>query len=247
MRDDRCGAARCRVTRVILPSPSNDRRRAFSRALPCVLLLLVLTQLAGASYAWAHATVRPGASRPADLQIYTLTVPNERRVDTDAVSLKVPAGINFLLVRPAPGWTARLEKSGDLITVVRWSGGRIPPDFYDQLQFIARNPVREGTLVWKVLQRYADGRLVRWVGTPGSDTPASQTKLSEQAVPQDIVSVHGEKLSASLPAPTPTANGSTEKSDDDSDVPLILAIVALAAGLGALGLVLLGRRNKRAA
>ena len=47
-------------------------------------------------------------------------------------------------MRKAPGWNVRLQREGDRVAVVRWSGNRIPPNQYDSFQFIARNPVERG-------------------------------------------------------------------------------------------------------
>ena len=40
--------------------------------------------------AFGHAVVQPSASRPAEQQVYTLTVPSERSSDVVSVSLQVP-------------------------------------------------------------------------------------------------------------------------------------------------------------
>ena len=116
---------------------------------------------------------------------------------SNGVAVQVPEGIDFALVDDTPGWRVKLERSGGRIAVVRWSGGTIEPDFYESLQFIARNPVQEGTITWKVIQDYEDGTKVRWIGAAGSDTPASSTRISESAEPTDVVTVHGETAAAS--------------------------------------------------
>ena len=66
------------------------------------------------------------------------------------------------------------------------AGNRIPPDQYDSFQFIARNPVREGELEWKVIQRYTDAT-DRWIGPPDSENPAARTTISETATPVDAI------------------------------------------------------------
>jgi uncharacterized protein YcnI len=222
--------------------------RALRRALLACFVALVGALWAVPGQASGHATVRPGESRPADLQEYTLTVPNERESDTTEVALQVPDDIDFLLVDEAPGWRVRLEREGDRVAVVRWTGGTIAPDFYERLQFIARNPVREGVLEWKVNQRYQDGTTVRWIGAPGSDTPASRVQISESAAPQDVVSVHGDGEAASGSAQgdggaeTPAAAAET-KVDERDELALIIAIVAAATALVACFLAVRSRRR----
>ena len=102
------------------------------------------------------------------------------------MALQVPPDVESLLVREAPGWKVRLQKEGDRIAVVRWSGNRIPPNRYDSFQFIARNPVREGELQWKVIQQYTDAT-DRWIGPPDSESPAARTRISESATPVDAI------------------------------------------------------------
>lgn len=219
--------------------------RALRRALPAPLAVVAVA--AAAAPAFGHAVVQPSASRPAEQQIYTLTVPSERSSDVVSVALQVPADVESLIVREAPGWNVRLEREGDRIAVVRWSGNRIPPNQYDSFQFIARNPVRQGTLVWKVIQRYTDAT-DRWIGPPDSESPAARTNITESATPVDAINTEEGTPAAEQ------AGGSSEGApaaqtggggDGDSDtLPVVLAIVALVAGLAALALVLTGRRQR---
>ncbi len=189
--------------------------------------------------AFGHATVQPASSRPADLQIYTLTVPNEREVATDSVALQIPEGIEFVLKKNAPGWKVKLERRGDRVATLRWTGGTVPPDSYDSLQFIARNPVREGAIVWKVVQRYSDGETARWIGPAGSESPASRTRITESATREDVVSVHGEEVASAAPPQAPRS----QSSGDDDDLPIILALVAIGIALVALAAPYLARRD----
>jgi len=212
------------------------RRR--SRAAQVLTAAVVLGALA-APGASAHVTVQPTASRPADLQRYRVIVPNEESTgSTTGVDVQVPRGITFVLAESVSGWRAQLVRNGGTITQLRWRGGRVPPGGYAELRFIARNPARVGALQWKALQRYDDGDVVRWIGAAGSEQPAAVTTLSEDAVPVDVVSTHGEKT-APDGAPAPAA----ATADDGRDgLTLGLAIAGLALGAAALGLTLVRRR-----
>jgi len=46
--------------------------------------------------------------------------------------------------------------------------------------FRGRVPTTETTLVWKVIQTYRDGSVVRWTGEPGEEE-ASETKVTPAA------------------------------------------------------------------
>ena len=190
--------------------------------------------------------MQPSASRPAEQQVYTLTVPSERSSDVVSVSLQVPAEVESLIVREAPGWNVRLQKEGDRVAVVRWSGNRIPPGQYDSFQFIARNPVQQGTLEWKVIQQYTNAT-DRWIGPPDSENPAARTTITESATPVDAINTEsGTTPTEGGGAPgNTTAAATTGGGDEDSDaLPLILSIAALVAGLAALTLTLVGRRRR---
>jgi uncharacterized protein YcnI len=202
---------------------------------------------AGSPSAFGHAVVQPSASRPAEQQVYTLTVPSERSSDVVSVSLQVPAEVESLIVSKAPGWNVRLQKQGDRVAVVRWTGNRIPPSQYDSFQFIARNPVKQGTLAWKVIQQYTDAT-DRWIGPPDSETPAARTTITESATPVDAINTES---GAATPAAANAGGGTAAAAetgggeDEDSDaVPLILGIAGLVAGLAALTLTLAGRRRR---
>ena len=62
--------------------------------------------------------------------------------------------------------------------MIRWTGSA-PPDQFAEFRLIARNPILEGELVWRITQTYANGETVRWIGPPGSDYPASITEAQQ--------------------------------------------------------------------
>lgn len=183
----------------------------------------------------AHVTLQPTAGRAADLQRYRVVVPNERESQaTTGVDLRMPPGITFALVESVAGWRAQVVKRGSTVAELRWRGGRVPPDAYAELHFIARNPVRTGTITWKALQRYDDGSVVRWIGSPSSEQPAPVTRLSETATPVDVVSTHGEAATGGAGAPA----AARESADGRDALTLAIAIVAAVLAAAALGLQL---------
>jgi uncharacterized protein YcnI len=220
------------------PSPTTS---TLERALPAALAALALCAFAPAAY--GHAVVQPTASRPAEQQIYTLTVPNERDSDVVSVALQVPPDIDSVLVEEKPGWDVRVEREGDRVAVVRWSGGQIAGDQYDAFRFIARNPVRAGELEWKVIQRYTDAT-DRWIGPPDSEQPAARTQLSESATPVDAINTEEAGAASQEAADEPTASTGDGGGDGDSNtVPIVIGVVALVAALAALGVALASRRR----
>ena len=215
------------------------------RAIVATILAIAAGALAPA--AAAHAIVLPFSSRPADLQLYTVVVPTETDAPTTEVALKVPEGIDFLLVKETPGWEVKIERANDRIDVIRWLGSS-PPDQFAEFRLIARNPILEGDLPWRITQTYGNGETVRWIGPEGSEFPASVTTLTESAEPvdvatglnggADVTSSSGESSEASG-APTDTEAGG----DSSDNVARAGAGVAVLLGLAALGGMLIGRRR----
>jgi uncharacterized protein YcnI len=213
------------------------RRRLGARVVTAAVALGALV----APGAAAHVTVQPTASRPADLQRYRVIVPNEESTrSTTGVDLRMPPGITFALVEAASGWKVKIVRDGGEVSELRWSGGRVPPGGYAELRFIARNPVRVGPIAWKALQRYSGGEVVRWIGSARSDTPSPVTTLSEDAVPVDVVSTHGERLPAAAAAGATARASAGDAGDGRDGLTLGLAIAGALLGASALGLQLAG-------
>jgi uncharacterized protein YcnI len=221
---------------------SDDRRRALRRALPAVAAMSGVL-MALAPQASGHAVIQPTASRPAEQQIYTLTIPSERGTDVTSVSLQVPADIDSLLVEKKPGWRTVLQREGDRIAVVRWTGGRIAAGEYDTFQFIARNPVQAGELEWKVIQKYTDAT-DRWIGPPDSEQPAPRTTITEQATPQNVINTEeGTVKTEETGATTPASQTDGGGDGDSNTLPIVLGAAALLVALAALGLAFANRRR----
>ncbi len=181
-----------------------------------------------AAPAAAHVTISPTSSRPADLQQYRLLVPNEETDrDTIGIDVELPPGVDAALAQSVAGWRAQVVRRDDQPRVIRYRGGRIPPDGYGVFHIIVRNPVQTGAVTFKTLQRYSGGEVVRWIGTPDSDEPSPRVTLSESAAPVDVVSTHGGDTPT---AAQPRASAAAGSEDDDGPaLPLAIAALAIAA------------------
>jgi periplasmic copper chaperone A len=128
-------------------------------------LLLVLLVPAVAS---AHVTVLPESSRPGQTADLTFRVPNERDdAATVQVDVFLPKGVPAKVSSPE-GWTQVVLPTGE----VRWTAGEgtaINPgrteDFKVRLGPLPNAP----EIVFKALQHYADGQVVRWIQAPTED------------------------------------------------------------------------------
>jgi uncharacterized protein YcnI len=144
---------------------------------PIIALLLIFLI---APIAEAHVTVRPGESSTNAWEKYSVRVPVEKDINTTKIELKVPNGINLVSVMPVDNWDYKFEKDeNDITTSVTWTAKNdgIKPNEFIEFYFIASNPSEPGEFSWEAFQTYEDGSVVEWTGAPGTDEPASVTKV----------------------------------------------------------------------
>ena len=179
-----------------------------------------------ATPASAHIQVRPAQAAPLDPTLWTMLVPNERNAATTRIQLKVPQGVVPFSFEDAPGWRRTLTYAPDKsIDTIVWRG-RLPTQGLASFTFLATTPDREGQLAWKALQTYADGQIVRWIGPPDAEEPASTTTVSKAISRQNAGGEAADAGGASSPQP--------DAGDSDDVLPIALAAAALLLALLAL-------------
>jgi len=97
---------------------------------------------------------------------------------TVAISVELPPGI--VVAKPAakPGWTLEIERERlarpvvnegheltERVRLVRWTGGHLPDDEYDEFSLMVRLPAQQGPLYFPVTQRCEKGETA-WVERP---------------------------------------------------------------------------------
>lgn len=201
------------------PTPPSARAltRVGTVALASLAMLVVL-----ASGALAHVTVEADNPAPGAFTKYTVRVPNESdTAATAAIEVQFPDGFEPDLVKPVAAWDITIADG--VLTV---EAGRIPPGQFQEFEFTARNPETATVLTFPVVQTYDDGEEARWVGEPGTDSPAPQVEIVASG-PEDVQSA------TSAPAAAPTEATDDAGSDHDAG-PGGLTIVALAVAAVAL-------------
>jgi len=201
--------------------------------------------LALAAPASAHVTVNPNTATPGSYSKVTFRVPNEKdSANTTKLEVNLPADhpIASVSVKPLPGWTAVTEKNklatpiksddGDIteaVTKITWTAdanSAIKPGQFQEFD-VSLGPLPEsGQLIFKALQTYSDGDVVRWIDEPTTggtepDHPAPVLKLAAATAP-------------AAPAAPAATTGSTK-----SDGPDAFGLAGFVAGLLALILALL--------
>lgn len=194
-----------------------------------------------AAPAAAHVQVRPTLAAPGDPVLWTVLVPSEDVTGTRQVELAVPKDVLPFSFEDAAGWTRRLRMSADgAVRSIVWRG-RTRADGLATFRFLASTPEREGAIAWKAIQTYRDGAVVRWIGSAGSDHPASITSISRSATRENA---GGERDAEAATAAAGTAQPAPADAHADEAGPDWLARgLALAALLAAAAVAITARRR----
>lgn len=239
------------------------RRRA------AVVGAVALAGLAIAGTASAHVTVSPTSLPQGATAELTFKVPNEEsKANTVELQLQIPTDhpIAQVLAKPVPGWTitehtVTLAKplttdDGTFTTAVDeidWTGGSIPPGEYQDFQ-ISVDPLPSDTtqLVFKAVQTYSDGDVVRWIDLSSSAnpdpehpapvltlTPVSAGAGSSDAAPAATAGSGGSAADAA------SASSTTSSSSNTLGIAgLVLGAIGTVCGAAALVFARRSRRNE---
>jgi uncharacterized protein len=125
--------------------------------------VLVVLLVAPAS-ALGHVTILPETSRPGQSGEFRFRVQNER-TDSATVKLEVfiPDGVP-VEAEPVKGVTVSRISGG-----LQWSGFSLPPGRTEEYKVKLGPLPDQGRLVFKALQYYEDGQVVRWIQEPTDD------------------------------------------------------------------------------
>ncbi|MDQ1009076.1 uncharacterized protein YcnI [Streptomyces sp. V4I23] len=235
-------------------------RHLMGRCLSAATVAGAAVVLLAASGASAHVSVDPGTAEPGGFTKEAFRVPNERDdASTVQVEVAFPTDhpLGHVSVQPVPGWKATVKKEkldkpvkdGDhelteAVSSIVWKGGSIRPGEFQEFP-VSFGPLPTDTdeLVFKALQTYSDGEVVRWIdvpqeggGEPERPAPVLELKAAAQEAPVTGAAAAREPRQEQDAGATPVAR--TGSATDT------LARV-LGGGALALGLVALGRAALR--
>jgi uncharacterized protein YcnI len=198
----------------------------------------------------AHVTVNPKEATQGGFAKLSFRVPNERDKATTKVEVVFPEKqpLSSVSTRPVPGWKAEVTKTKlakpikvhdrevtEAVSKVTWTA-ESPATAVQVGQFqefdVSAGPLPEGsdTMVFKALQTYADGQVVRWIEEPsGSSEPEHPAPVLKLVKGDDG---HGANTSNAA------AGDATAEADDDEHEGggNALGIAGLVAGLAGLAL-----------
>jgi periplasmic copper chaperone A len=235
------------------------RRIAATAALAASAVLLC------AGPATAHVSVDPDQAERGGYSTVNFKVPNERD-DAATIKLEVnlPADHPLTSVQPqqVPGWDIEVTKSEldkpieqhgtkieEAVTKITWSGGEIEPGRFQQFPVsMGKLPEDADRLVFKTLQTYQGGEVVRWIEVPkdGAAEPEHPAPVLQLAEAEgaghdggDAKAVDGPQAEAG-----DTSTGSASGADGTDTTARILAVAGIVVGVAGVAFgVLAGRRR----
>jgi len=203
----------------------------------------VVVALGFAGPAFAHVTVNPNSATQGGYGRLAFRVPNESDTASTTkleVTLPEDAPVASVSTMPVPGWTVAvenrklttpIESHGSQITEVvakiTWTasaGAEIKPGQFQEFP-VSMGPLPEADqMVFKSLQTYSDGEIVRWIDEPveGGEEPENPAPVLKLAKAADA--------DAPAAAPSSSSDVTVAASDESSSS-------GAAAGLGIAGLV----------
>ncbi|MFF0414586.1 YcnI family protein [Kitasatospora sp. NPDC004745] len=243
-----------------------------TRRLAAVALTAAASVVALAGPAFAHVTVNPGAAQQGGYTAVDFRVPNESdTASTVKLEVNLPLDHPLASVRtlPMPGWTATVEKAkldkplkvhgsdvNEAVSKITWTadaGTKIAPGQFQEFRVsLGPLPTDADSLVFKALQSYDNGDVVRWIdeskdGQPEPAKPAPVLKLTKAAAGDGHDDSHGVTAS-----PTAAAHGDSSdhaaaaddgKKADDSTA-RVLGVVGIVVGVIGTAVGVLGLRRR---
>jgi uncharacterized protein YcnI len=216
-----------------------------------------------AAPASAHVTINPNTATQGGYTKVAFRVPNEKdTANTVKLEVTLPEDnpVASVSVRPVPGWTAAPETTklknpiksddGDVtqaVTKITWTADPsavIKPGQFQEFEVSLGPLPKVDQLVFKALQYYSDGDIVRWIEEPSAGA-------AEPEHPAPILKLTAANASSSSDDTNPnadtTAGADTSASGDkssNSGLAVGFGVAGLVAGL--IGLVLGGLAYRKA-
>ncbi|WP_327679286.1 YcnI family copper-binding membrane protein [Kitasatospora sp. NBC_00458] len=248
-------------------------RSLSSRRIAAVALAAAASVVVLAGPASAHVTVNPGSAEQGGYTAVDFRVPNENdAAGTVKLEINLPLDHPLASVRtqPLPGWTAVVEKSkldkpikvhgndvNEAVSKITWTadaGVKIAPGQFQEFRVsLGPLPTDSDNLVFKALQSYDNGDVVRWIdeakdGQPEPAKPAPVLKLTKStsadghgvtatASPSAAADGHGHGDSGSKSE----AAADTKSSDSTARV---LGVVGIVVGVIGTAFGIIGLRRK---
>ncbi|SBT46550.1 Uncharacterized protein YcnI [Micromonospora narathiwatensis] len=240
------------------------RARSVAGLLAASVVGALAAATVGVGVAAAHVTVNPREAIQGGYAKLAFRVPNERdNAGTTRLEVALPADapVASVSVRPMAGWTVQVEKTklatpiemhGSQVTEapskITWTAdgeaNAIKPGQFQEFE-ISAGPLPEAdTMIFKALQTYSNGEVVRWIEEPSTDGsevdhPAPVLKLAKAPAQGVAATPTGANDVATVSA-ADTGDGE----DGRTGWALGFGVAGLVAGLAGLAFGLLAWRRR---
>ncbi|MGR4862636.1 YcnI family protein [Caulobacter sp. LARHSG274] len=143
-----------------------------------ILLAALLAPLSAIApgAALAHVVAAPGEAKAGSYAAVAFRVGHACAAGDTTLKLRVeiPDAVASARPQPKPGWAVDIEKTGDRVTAVTWTG-RLPDDQFDDFALLMKLPPlaakdRAEVLVFPVVQTCAQGES-QWSEIPDPERP----------------------------------------------------------------------------
>ncbi|GAA1806517.1 YcnI family protein [Luedemannella flava] len=219
--------------------------------------------LATASPAAAHVTVNAANATQGGYAKVAFRVPNERdNAGTVKLEISLPADapVASVSLRPQAGWTATTEKTTlatplkvhdrevkEVVSKITWTadkGVQIKPGEFQEFE-ASLGPLPEvDQLIFKALQTYSTGEVVRWIDEPATDGSSPEHPAPVLKLAKATGGAHGAVAVVSDEPHADAAGGHGGGSaGGDSSVGTLLGLAGLVLGLAGLVVGLLAYRR----
>jgi uncharacterized protein YcnI len=236
-----------------------------ARRTAVLLSTATLSLIAAAGVAQAHVTVNPNTAAQGAYTKVSFRVPNEEAAaSTTSVEVDLPTDtpIASVSVRPVPGWTATTTTSplatplktddGDVtsaISKIVWTGGKIDPGQFQEFDVSLGPLPKTNQVVFKALQTYSDGSVVRWIdvpqaGQPEPDHPAPVLTLIPADATGQAAAPTGQPQTPPQKSPTVALSASNSDQKASDTTARTLGVVGLGVGVVGLGTAVVALRRK---
>ncbi|MEV1285538.1 YcnI family protein [Micromonospora sp. NPDC049679] len=225
-------------------------RRSATTAAALALGALLVGVFGVAAPASAHVSVNPKEATQGGYGRLAFRVPTESdTAATTKVEVVLPenAPVASVSTMPVPGWTVTTEKRKlepplevhgspvtEAVSKITWTASGDAGIKGGQFQEfpVSMGPLpKVDTMVFKALQTYSDGNVVRWIEEP----PAAGGQEPEHPAPV-LKLLPAAAASASPAAGAAKGDSADDDEDEGNSVALGLGVAGLVAGLGGLAL-----------
>ncbi|HSS10504.1 MAG TPA: YcnI family protein [Acidimicrobiales bacterium] len=220
--------------------------------------LIAALVVAMAAPAFAHVTTDPDSAPQGGEITLVFRVPNEEAsANTIQFEVDIPTDHPLLGidVEPLPGWTAKVSQVNlnppvqtddgpvnQAVNQIIWTataGGGIAPGQFQEFRVLVQTlPKNANQVVFKALQTYSDGNIVRWIDPVTAGQPAP-----DHPTPILILTAAASDGSTPTTAPAKSTGSSTQAAVDvsklakQSSVDSARTVGVIGLLVGALGLI----------